>query len=297
MKNVYLLTTFILILSSIQCRKEHSSDKTSFEKKIINQEPENNKISKPVITYHLMALNSKSVSWLGSIISDDSMKVLLALNRVDKEYLLRLDTLVVPDTFVKDLKIYSPFPDSIHELSVINKIIFFSNCIQAFGAYQNGVLVRWGPVSMGKKTTPTPLGLFHTNWKSKQTISTINEDWIMKWYFNLDNFRGVSMHQYDLPGYPASHACIRMLADDAYWLYNWAEEWILKNDYQISAYGTPVIIFGAYPFSKRKPWKALAENNKALFITDTSMFTEVRDFQPSILEQQMQRISLTDSLK
>jgi lipoprotein-anchoring transpeptidase ErfK/SrfK len=95
--------------------------------------------------------------------------------------------------------------------------LLISYPIEAFGAYEQGKLVRWGPTSLGKKSTKTPTGLFFTNWKSKETISTEDSSWILKWYFNLVNSTGVSIHQYGLPGYPASHACARLYEEDAKW--------------------------------------------------------------------------------
>ena len=113
----------------------------------------------------------------------------------------------------------------------------------------------------------------------------------MKWYFNLANFQGVSMHQYALPGYPASHACVRLYKEDAIWLYNWADEWILK-DSKISVYGTPVVIFGTYPFNQRKPWLLLAENSNAMEITSSALFQTVEEYLPLIMERQAKRDSL-----
>jgi len=37
------------------------------------------------------------------------------------------------------------------------------------------------------------------------------------------NKRGHSFHQYELPGHPASHGCIRLLERDATWIYDWGK--------------------------------------------------------------------------
>jgi hypothetical protein len=42
----------------------------------------------------------------------------------------------------------------------------------------------------------------------------------MPWY-QFSNDRGFGVHQYDLPGRPASHGCVRMLERDAKWVYEW----------------------------------------------------------------------------
>jgi len=37
----------------------------------------------------------------------------------------------------------------------------------------------------------------------------------------------VSFHKFDLPGYPASHGCVRLPEEDAKWIYDWADHWTL----------------------------------------------------------------------
>ena len=43
----------------------------------------------------------------------------------------------------------------------------------------------------------------------------VSGEWQLNWYFNFHNFRGLAFHEFDLPGVPASHACVRLLARDA----------------------------------------------------------------------------------
>lgn len=223
------------------------------------------------IRYQHLLIDSSSKIWLKNLKGTDSMVTILTLNRVDFKHLFRQDSILLPDIFLADRLNYSPFPMQMKLLNEVKKVIVFSYESQAFAAYQNGILIRWGPISMGKKTTPTPTGLFHTNWRSKKAISTIDPDWIMEWYFNLENNLGVSMHEYDLPGYPASHACIRLTKEDAFWFYNWAESWILLSITQIGAYGTPVVIYGKYPYGETKPWLKLTADHLALKISEEEL--------------------------
>jgi hypothetical protein len=229
-------------------------------------------------------------------IKEDSLRIICELNRADKQHLRNLDTIIVPNIFYNDFNKYAPFPLTIGELIAVQKIIFFSNAIQAFAAYQNGQLMRWGAVSMGKYTTPTKCGLFYTNWKSKRTISTVNKSWILKWYFNIDNLNGISVHQYAMPGYPASHACIRLMEADAYWFYKWADEWLLNENDKLKAYGTPVVIFGNYPFGKRKPWLGLIENSNQLQIDKSYLLMVIDPYFDTIIERQSQRDSIQNRL-
>jgi hypothetical protein len=250
------------------------------------------KDTSPAISFHTIKVDKEFLQHPDSFYSEDQLKIILAINRIDKQHLWKTDSLVIPDTFAIDLKFYSPFPARLEPVADVNKLIYFAYEIQAFAAYENGRLERWGPVSMGKRTTPTPVGLYYTNWKAKVTTSTVNPEWIMNWYFNLDNFRGVSMHEYDLPGYPASHACIRLFAEDAYWFYQWADQWILSPRQSIIAQGTPVVIYGQYPFGKRKPWRYLAEDRNANDQSKETLEMNTLLFLPDILLAQRVRDSL-----
>jgi hypothetical protein len=57
----------------------------------------------------------------------------------------------------------SPLPSAIEWAKVYGKYIVVHLPSQVFGAYENGHLVRWGPVSSGRAAHPTPSGLFHLN--------------------------------------------------------------------------------------------------------------------------------------
>lgn len=217
-------------------------------------------------------------------------KIILALNRLDERFIVKPDSIVVPDTIINDKNIYSPFPKHIALLETVKKILLVDQHIQAFAVYEFGNLLNWGPTSTGKKSTPTPNGLFHTNWKSKKTISTDDSTWILKWYFNLDNFRGVSLHQYELPGYPASHACVRLLEEDAFWIYKWADQWILTNDGEfIIAYGTPVIIYGEYDFKGIKPWLLITTEPEKALVSEDELNEIINKHILTILTRQEER--------
>jgi lipoprotein-anchoring transpeptidase ErfK/SrfK len=219
--------------------------------------------------------------------------IILALNRVDRKNLKRKDSLVVPDTIVTNWKYYSPLPLKVEEAFQIPKLIVVSQKVQAFAAYQLGNLILWGPTSTGKEETPTPNGLFHTNWKAEETTSTFDDEWTLKWNFNLDNFEGVALHQYEMPGYPASHSCVRLYEKDAEWIYNWADQWIVTADEEsILAYGTPVIIFDEYDFDSSKPWRELVNDPESAKVTLSELEDEIDDYLDLILERNKKRIEL-----
>jgi hypothetical protein len=184
----------------------------------------------------------------------------LKLNRVDLAHARRRN-LIVPDSLLGELD-YAPFPAEVRELAEVPKFITVSRRVQAFAAYEYGRLVRWGPTSTGKAATPTDSGLFFTNWKSRTTISTEDPTWILDWYVNIIALKGVAFHQYELPGKPASHGCVRLLEQDARWIYGWAEQWVPGRGSRVKVYGTPVLIFGDYAYGEPAPWLGLTTEDR-----------------------------------
>ncbi len=231
----------------------------------------------------------------------DGSRLVLSLNRVDSKHLRKLDTLVVPDTLVDDPRYYSPFPLEIPEADKVEKFLLISQTIQAFAAYEYGNLIRWGATSTGKKTTPTPNGLFHTNWKSKEITSTINDEWLLRWNFNIANFEGISIHEYEMPGYPASHSCSRLFADDAEWIYYWAQQWVLASDgTTLVAYGTPVILFGDYDYNDPKIWHRSVDDPDRAKVSPEEIKELLGQYLYQVLKQQDHRklvLAQRDSLK
>jgi hypothetical protein len=190
--------------------------------------------------------------------SPAQLAVLEKLNRRDLEHLARLDRVIAPESWANDELEYSPLPDTWAWAEAVPKALVVHQPSQVFGAYESGRLVRWGPVSTGRKESPTPDGLFHLTWRAKSRRSTENDEWLLKWYFNFVNERGVSFHQFELPGRPASHACVRLLARDAKWIYDWGEQWQLNPDkHHVDRLGTPVLILGTYDFAQPAPWLTL----------------------------------------
>lgn len=211
---------------------------------------------------------------------------ILAINRLDDKNKWRADTLVIPSRIEDDFLMYSPYPKLIDSLHNVDKMALFSYEIHAYGICENGQLIKWGPTSMGKKATPTLGGLQFTNWKKELAISTSNSSWKLRWNFNIHNRLGFGWHQYDLPGFHASHSCMRLLEEDAEWLYHWADQWILTNQGQtVLAQGTPVLVFGDTDF-KSRPWLKLSENPKATHYSSKEMNKLITPFLSTILREQ-----------
>jgi len=183
------------------------------------------------------------------------LSVLEKLNRADVKHLGRLPQLIVPSSWRDELA-YSPFPSQYAAALAEPKLIVVDQPSQAFAAYEYGRLVHWGPVSSGRQARPTPSGIFHLNWRTRTRTSTLSGEWRLNWYFNFHNTRGLAFHEFELPGVPASHACVRLLARDATWVYNWGGGWTLDAKGQLVTPGTPVIILGAYQFNAAPPWQS-----------------------------------------
>jgi hypothetical protein len=183
------------------------------------------------------------------------LALLEKLNRADLKHLSRLRNIVIPSKWTGNELDYAPFPLHYPAAEKIPKVLVVDIQGQAFGGYESGDLIRWGPVSTGRKSNPTPSGFFHLNWRSPGRHSTVNREWYMPWYFNFSNKQGISLHQYDMPGYPSSHECIRLLETDARWLYDWGEEWTLgKKHWQVLKPGTVLLILNHYDYSSPPLW-------------------------------------------
>ena len=194
---------------------------------------------------------------LGERFTASQLAILEKLNRAEAAHLGRLDSLVVPSVWHDDELQYSPFPLSYFVASRLPKLLLIDQPAQAFAAYEQGRLLRWGPVSSGRRAYPTPSGVFHLNWRSRGRHSSVNPQWYMEWYFNFDNVRGLALHSYTLPGYPASHSCIRLLERDAIWIYKWGEGWALGRRGHVVERGTPLLVVGQYIFDGQPPWRSL----------------------------------------
>lgn len=212
--------------------------------------------------------------------------IIAALNRIDTDHIARRDSLIVPNEFHDDFLEYSPFPDQIKVLEEVDKFLIFSYPIQAFAVYEKGTLLKWGPTNMGKKATQTPRGLFFTNWKGRRVRSTVDDEWILNWNFNIHNTGGIGFHQYALPGYPASHSCLRLLDADAQYLYNWADQWILKDPQTLKVKGTPVIVYGDYNFGVKGDWYQLYKDPNITTISETELTEVITPYKEEILKQQ-----------
>ena len=244
------------------------TEKISMRNPIIKKDP---KIFRKEISYTIDSLETRGkIDSLVNSYSQEQLNTILALNRIER--LRPKRPIVVPACASEDFKTYSPFPENINMLGCIPKTVLINKRVQAFGLYENGELVKWGPVSTGKSSTRTPSGLNYGNYKAKRKVSTVDASWILPYYFNFMNFEGVGVHQYALPGYPASHGCVRLYMEDAKYIFEWADMWDVEGS-KIARNGTPFMVFGEYDYSSDKPWFNLSQNMKANDLTQEEIDT------------------------
>lgn len=251
-----------------------------------------------VVNYYTDSIASpEELDSLLSNYTEDQQKIIYLLNRIEPIRVSAGTTLVLPDTVSTDLLNYSPFPEFFKPLELIPKTVLISQRIQAFGLYENGRLAHWGPVSSGKESTPTPNGLHYGNYKAKRKVSTVNSSWILPYYFNFMNFEGVGVHQYLLPGFPASHACVRLDMEDAQYIYEWANQWQLdKAGREISKNGTPFMVYGEYDFNNpTPPWLDLENNPKANDLNEKEIKT-IQSYVNSYLQDEKNYTERVDEL-
>lgn len=271
-----IILCFTMLLSiSCENKKENKKD-IPFENENLEDSIQNieEKMEPPlVINYKIDSLKtSVELDSFRNNYSEAHQNIIFALNRIEARKVRKGKNLVIPDTLFDDLLKYAPFPKTLDFISDIPKTVLISQRVQAFGLYENGKLIKWGPVSSGKKSTPTPNGLHYGNYKAKRKISSVNDAWILPYYFNFMNFEGVGVHEYSLPGYPASHACVRLYEEDALYIYDWAKQWELTpNGKYVHKNGTPFMVFGEYDYKSPEPWLQLAENMNSNELLDSEL--------------------------
>jgi len=97
--------------------------------------------------------------------------------------------------------------------------------------YRNGILIGVSTVSTGKRGYGTPAGVFTVLEKDRYHRSRTYNNAPMP-YANRLTWGGVALHAGHIPGYPASHGCIRLPTQFARFLFD------------VSALGMTVVIAG-----------------------------------------------------
>jgi lipoprotein-anchoring transpeptidase ErfK/SrfK len=89
---------------------------------------------------------------------------------------------------------------------------------QRLTVYANGAPIAHSPISSGTASNPTPTGIFSIIQKNRHHRSNLYSNAPMP-YMQRITWSGVALHQGVLPGYPASHGCIRLPQSFAAYLW------------------------------------------------------------------------------
>lgn len=167
-------------------------------------------------------------SW-NSLFPDDGQRdLIMRINRMNTRLHPGMRIAVPSDPNNLDPATYSPFPLQISPPG--SKTIIVSLSDLAFGAYDyRGTLQYWGPVSGGKGYCPdvhrgchSPSGRFAIY--HKQGAGCFSTKYPVgkggaKMPYCMFFHGGYALHgSYEVPGYNASHGCVRMFIGDAKWL-------------------------------------------------------------------------------
>jgi len=194
-------------------------------------------------------------SWQSLWPDDHERRLVMRINRMNTEIWGGM-VIAVPNNLraSDDLMDYSPFPKQTTPPG--EKLIIFDPRLHAFGAYDSsGILVRWGPASGGSDWCRDLNSQCHTNVGKFRVFSLGDEDCKSKkfplpkggapmpycMYFN--NGQAFHGEPNGLPGFNASHGCVRLYVSDAEWMrFDFIEGPTATNKYR----GTRVIV-NPYP--------------------------------------------------
>ena len=245
---------------------------TSCKEEKTNIEQEQELVKKPpidtfeIIKYHTVnfSSNTERNEFFKQLMKKPNfnVEVMRLLNRKEWNLVKSSKAVIYPDTFLTEIRAYSFFPSYYPEPESIPKLIFVTTKYQAAAFYENGVLKKFAAVNSGKEKTQTYPGRYQLNFRQRTRLSSIDSNWEMNYYFNFNAEAGMAFHQFYMPGYPASHSCMRMFEEDAKWLYTWGK--VARYDSTrrpIPNTGTTVIILDHYEFGKSyRPWMDLTSN-------------------------------------
>ena len=178
-------------------------------------------------------------------------------------------TACVPDTTVADtvaaqsLATSKPFflnpPEEIIPPPPVRKVgevlssgvvIVVSKASQEMHVFNRGNLWKSSKVSTGKRGKETPSGVFAILQKREEHYSNLYDGAPMPFMQRL-TWDGIALHAGAVPGYPASHGCVRMPREFASKLF------------EKTAYGTTAVIIVDQPLATSQQALSLARNTDA----------------------------------
>lgn len=201
--------------------------------------------------FHCVHIKGRQ-SW-GSLFPDEHDRgIVMRINRMNTRLYPGL-VIAVPDVLSEaDIMDFSPFPANVP--SPGEKVVIVDPVENAWGAYDaDGTLLRWGPASSGADFCRDIDRQCHTHSGSFRVYSLGSSDCYstkfplpdggapMPYCMYFENGQALHGEPNGLPGYNASHGCVRMYVNDAEWLrYDFIEGPNSGNNYR----GTRIIVKG-----------------------------------------------------
>lgn len=189
-------------------------------------------------------------SWSSLFPDAHDRDIAMRVNRMNTQLYPGL-TIAIPDNLSDaDIMDFAPFPLQIQAPG--EKLVVVDTVIYAWGAYdQNGALVRWGPISGGADWCRDIDAACHTHAGSYRVFSLGSSGCIshkfplpdggapMPYCMYFNNGQALHGEPNGLPGYNASHGCVRLYVNDAEWLrYDFVEGPSPDNNYR----GTKILV-------------------------------------------------------
>lgn len=170
----------------------------------------------------------RGTTWAKQFPNKAEREIVKRLNRINIPLRNRRWIVVPADIKTVSHMDLSPFPDAIDTGG--KKKIIVKLGLHAFGAYdESGQLVHWGPVSGGKgwcsdinRKCETAVGSYRIIEKKGPScvskIFPVETGGGAPMPYCMHYYRGFALHGSTLPGFHASHGCLRVFHDDAKWL-------------------------------------------------------------------------------
>jgi len=190
----------------------------------------------------------KGETWAKLFVDVELRNIVMRLNRMNVELSPGMIIAIPHNQATSDVMEHAPFVQQIEPTG--DKVVIVNPAAHAWGAYdENGRLVRWGPAAGGKDYCPdvnsackTPAGKYEVYRKSgAECVSRkfpIGEGGAPMPYCMFFH-KGFALHaSTSVPGYHASHGCVRIFLEDARWLNQEFIDLPKENDGR----GTQVIV-------------------------------------------------------
>lgn len=175
------------------------------------------------------AVVHKGDTWARLWPNPEQREIVMRLNRTN-EALSQRSWVLIPRNFSNiNINNLSPYP--MEATATGEKWIRVDLSKQAFAAYsENGRLMRWGPISAGRDycadvgdDCTTPTGTYQIQVKKGadcfSTLFPVDTKGGAPMPYCMFFHEGYALHgSAELPGYNASHGCIRLFTEDARWL-------------------------------------------------------------------------------